>query len=212
VARSSCAVALAVAVSVAGCGSSSKTVSSSSSTSAAEPAASASLAPYLVRAGEETGYSPEGAPTLATSPAAWVTDTHGEAAETKRLTEEGFRAAERVETGGSNKSGVSLVMELGTPSAAQHEVAASLQESVAREHPTSQFTVATLPDSHGFEASGEGKVVGNVLFSEGSCFLVIGDQVNSGTDPKPAVIAGALKVYARTAHSNGVCGRMQASP
>ena len=55
------------------------------------------------------------------------------------------------------------------------------------------------------------KVVANVLFSEGSCVLLVGDQVPSGTNPKPPVIAGALKVYGRTAHSNGVCTRAAAS-
>ena len=46
--------------------------------------------------------------------------------------------------------------------------------------------------------------------TEGSCLLTVGDQVASGTDPKPAVTAGAVKVYERTAHSNGVCTRAAA--
>ncbi len=209
--RLSRAVPLVAVMLVAGCGSSSKTASSSSSAPPAEPAASASLAPYLVQAGEETGFSPEGAPTLASSPAAWDKGEAGEAAETRRLTEEGFHAALTVHTTGSNRGGVAFVLELGTPSAAQHEVAARFKQLVAEQHPSSQFTIATISDSHGGEASGgNGKVVANVLFSEGSCVLLVGDEVPSGTDPKPPVIAGALKVYGRTAHSNGVCARAAA--
>jgi hypothetical protein len=208
--RSSCAIALVIVVLVAGCGSGSKTASSTSSATPAKPAASASLATYLVRAGEETGFSPEGAPTLATSPAAWDKGEAGEAAETRRLTGEGFRAAQTVHTTGSNRAGVSFVMELATPSAAQHEVAVRFKQGVAEQHPSSQFTIATIPDSHGWEGSGNGKVDTNVLFSEGSCVLLVGAQVPSGTDPKPPMIAGALKVYGRTAHSNGVCNRAPA--
>jgi hypothetical protein len=205
-------MALVIVVLVAGCGSSSKTVSSTSSAPLAEPAASASLAPYLVRAGEETGYSLEGTPVSASSAAAWDKGEAGEAAETRRLTEEGFRAALTVHTTGSNRAGVSFVLELRTPSAAQHEVAARFKQIVAEQHPSSRFTIATIPGSHGFKASGSGKVDANVLFSEGSCVLLVGDQVPSGMDPNPPVIAGALKVYGRTAHSNGVCNRAPSSP
>jgi hypothetical protein len=99
------------------------------------------------------------------------------------------------------------VIELGTPSAAQHEVAAtvkeSLEKSAAQHVANSHFTVAAIPGSHGEAA----ETVANVWFSEGSCFLVVGAEEKGAIDPKPAVIAGALKVYARTAHSNGVCGR-----
>jgi hypothetical protein len=163
------------------------------------------------RVGEETGYSPEGTAACFSSPAAWVKE-HGHAAETKLLTEEGFRAAERVGMTGSNKGGASAVLVLGTPSAAQHEVAASVKEflgeGAAQHMPSSEFAVATIPGSHGAVAG----PVANVWFSEGSCFLIVGDEEKDGKDPKPAVIAGALKVYSRTAHSNGVCGCAPASP
>jgi len=147
---------------------------------------------------------------LARTTASWDKGEAGEAADTRRLNEEGFRAALTVHTTGSNKAGLSDVLELGTPSAAEHEVAARFHQFVAEEHPSSQFTVATIPDSHGYEASGNGKVDANVLFSEGSCVLLVGDQVPSGMDPKPALIAGALNVYGRTARSNGVCTRASA--
>ena len=47
--------------------------------------------------------------------------------------------------------------------------------------------------------------VANVLFVEGSCVLLVGDETD-GANPRPPVIAGALKVYGRTAHRAGVCG------
>ena len=201
--RWSRAVPLVVVVSLSACGGGSSTPVQNSS--------SASLAPYLVRAGEETGFSPEGAPTSASTPGEWAKGEANEASVTRRLTEEGFHAVLTVHTGGSNRAGVSFVLELGTPSAAQHEVAARFQQIIAEQHPSSQFTIATIPDSHGEEASGSGTVDANVLFSEGSCVLLVGDQLPSGTDPKPPLIAGALKVYGRTAHSNGVCTRAPAS-
>jgi len=133
-----------------------------------------------------------------------------EAVETRRLTEEGFRAALTVHTTGSNRAGVSFVMELASPSVAQHEVAVRLKQDVGEQRPSSQFTIATIPDSHGWEESGNGKADANVLFSEGSCVLLVGAQVPSGADPEPPVTAGALRVYGRTAQSRGVCTRAPA--
>jgi hypothetical protein len=46
----------------------------------------------------------------------------------------------------------------------------------------------------------------NVLFVEGSCVLMVGDQTGSRVNPAPPVIGGALEIYGRTAHSGGVCG------
>ena len=60
---------------------------------AGQSVSSASLARYVVRAGEETGYSPSGAPTFITSAASWVTGNPSAAADAKRLRREGFRAA-----------------------------------------------------------------------------------------------------------------------
>jgi hypothetical protein len=216
------AVPLVVVMSLAGCGSSAKTTTTQSAASTTHSAAAASLAPYLVRAGEETGYSLEGAPVLASTAAAWARGplnppeparSGAIAAESRRLSEEGFRDGLIVGTTGSpgsNRSGVSNVARLEAASAAQHEVAASFSQNVAEQRPSSQFTIATIPGSHGWEASGGGQNVANILFSEGSCVLEIGDAVPSGTDPEPAVIAGALKVYARTAHTGGVCTRATA--
>ena len=44
----------------------------------------------------------------------------------------------------------------------------------------------------------------NALFVEGKCVLLVG-VATDGANPNPPVIAGALKVYGRTAHSTGVC-------
>ncbi len=65
------------------------------SAGAGQSVSSASLARYVVRAGEETGYSPGGAPTFTRSAASWAKGNPNAAADAKRLRGEGFRAAPR---------------------------------------------------------------------------------------------------------------------
>jgi len=49
--------------------------------------------------------------------------------------------------------------------------------------------------------------VANVLFVEGSCVLLVGDETAKAANPHPPVIAGALKVYGRTAHKQASARR-----
>ena len=55
------------------------------------------------------------------------------------------------------------------------------------------------------ESPAVAEVDANVLFVEGSCVLLVGDQTGSRINPSPPVIGGALRIYGRTAHSRGVC-------
>jgi hypothetical protein len=172
---------------------------------AGQSVSSASLAPYVVRAGEETGYSPSGAPTFTTSAASWTKGNPKAAADAKRLRGEGFRGALAQQTAGPNGTGgVSSVIVLASPAAAASEEQAEFKEDVAENSPVTRFTIKQLPTSEGFAGKSTGRAFGNVLFVEGACVLRVGDATN-GANPDPPVIAGAIKVYGRTAHSAGAC-------
>jgi len=172
---------------------------------AGQSVSSASLAPYVVRAGEETGYSPNGAPTFTRSAASWTTGNVKAAVDAKRLRGEGFRAALTEHTTGSDGTGgVSFVIVLASPAAAASEEQAEVKEDVAESSPVTRFTIKQLPTSEGWAGKETSRAFGNVLFVEGSCVLLVGDATD-GANPQPPIIAGALKVYGRTAHSAGVC-------
>ena len=176
-----------------------------SSAVAGQSVSSASLAPYVVRAGEETGYSPSGAPTFTRSAASWATGNPKAAVDAKRLRGEGFRAALTQQTTGSNGTGgVSFVIVLASPAAAASEERAEVKEDIAENSPVTRFTIKQLPTSEGWAGKDNSGYFGNVMFVEGSCVLLVGDATD-GANPRPPLIAGALKVYGRTAHSRGVC-------
>jgi hypothetical protein len=122
---------------------------------------------------------------------------------------------------GIDAAGVSWVIELGSSATAKsEEQAPQLKEDTASQSPSpvTRFTIKQLPTSAGFTSRGNGKtevdasetpadeVDANVLFVEGSCVLMVGDQTGSRINPSPPVIGGALEIYGRTAHSGGVCG------
>jgi hypothetical protein len=158
-----------------------------------------------VRAGEETGYSPSGAPTFTTSAASWTKGTLKAAADAKRLRGEGFRGVLSQPTAGANGTGgISFVMVLASPAAAASEEQAEFKEDVAENSPVTRFTIKQLPTAEGFAGKSPGRAFGNVLFVEGPCVLLVG-AATGGANPDPPVTAGALKVYGRTAHSAGVC-------
>jgi hypothetical protein len=99
---------------------------------------------------------------------------------------------------------VSWVIALASPTGAKSEEQAELNEDIAENSPVTRFTIKQLPTSEGSAANGTSRAVANVLFVEGSCVLLLGDSTD-GANPHPPVIAGALKVYGRTAHKAGVC-------
>ena len=180
---------------------------------------STSLAPYVVRAGEESGFSALGSPSFTSSAAAWTAGDPTAGAEAKRLRGEGFRGALTENTTGVNgAAGVSWAIELASPAAAKSEEQAQLKEDIAQSpSPVARFAIRQLPTSAGFTSKGNSKtqvdssetavadVDASVLFVEGSCVLLVGDQTGSRVNPSPPVIGGALEIYGRTAHSRGVC-------
>jgi hypothetical protein len=177
-----------------------------SAAAAGQPVSSASLAPYLVRAGEETGYSPT-RPSFYRSAAAWAASTNSPA-DASRYRREGFRGALSEGTNGAHgDQGVSYVEVLGSPAAAKSEAQGLLKQSTTGLPggvTATSFTVRQLPTSEGDTQTSSARVA-NVWWVEGSCLLVVGDYTSYYPTERSAVIAGALKVYARTAHSAGVC-------
>ena len=187
---------------------------------AGQHVSSTSLAQYVVQAGEEFGFSAVGAPTFTRSEAAWTAGDPTAAADAKRLRGEGFRGALTENTAGINgTAGVSWVIALASPAAAKVEQRAQLKDIASQSpSPVTRFTIKQLPTSEGLTSRGKSTtqvdptetpaadVDANVLFVEGSCVLLVGDETGSRIYPTPPVIGGALKIYGRTAHSDGVCG------
>jgi hypothetical protein len=177
----------------------------STAPTAAQRASVAAFTPYLVRSGEEPGYSLEGEPILSSTPMEWAKGEKDPTPEVARLTSEGFRDAVIQHTAANEGAGVSWVIQLATPSAARHELKASYGRAAAEQNPVSPFAISELPGSQGFVSHGTGGSAANVWFREGSCVLLIGDLASSRTDPMPAVTAAALSIYHATEHAVGPC-------
>jgi hypothetical protein len=151
----------------------------------------------LVRGHEETGLPPAGRVTHYLTATQWTSnDVPNGAVEAKRLSREGFREVMSVQTGSTKGQGVSWVTELGTASAAAREKAAELQEFAygPKAPGATRFTVASVPGAVGW---GQPDTDANILFTEGRCLMLVGDQLASGTDNKPPVVAAARAVWAR---------------
>ena len=196
-ARGVWAVLASTAVVCAACGSASRSSTSQSSTS------KLALSAYLVRGHEETGLPPTGRATDYLTATQWTSNgVPNGAAEAKRLAQEGFREAMSVQTGSSKGQGVSWVMELGSASAAAREKAAELQEFASTAPGATRFTVAGLPGAEGW---GEPDTDANILFTEGRCLMLVGDELAAGSDNKPVVLAAVHAVWARTHDKPGAC-------
>jgi hypothetical protein len=127
------------------------------------------------------------------------------AAEAKRLSQEGFRESISVQTGSTQAAqGVSWAMELGSASAAAREKAAELQEFTNGPGAAgaTRFTVAGIPGAEGWTVPDQ---VANVLFTEGRCLMLVGDELTSGADNKPPVVAAVRAVWSRTHGNPGAC-------
>ena len=187
------------AVVCAACGSASQQSTSRGSTSKLP------LSAYLVRGQEETGLPPTGRVTHYLTAMQWASNgVPNAAAEAKRLSQEGFREALSVQTGSSKGNGISWVTELGSASAAAREKAAELHEfAYGPQAPgTTHFSVAGVPGAEGWA---QADTDANILFTEGRCLMLVGDELASGTDNKPAVLAAVRAVWARTHGKPGAC-------
>jgi hypothetical protein len=183
----------------AACGSAShsSTRGSASKSSTAELPLSA----YLVRGHEETGMQPTGRAKADVTARQWTSNgTPDAAVEDKRLAHEGFRKVISVQTG----QGVSWAMQLGSASAAAREKTAELNtftHAPGAPATTTRFTVPGVPSAEGWVFP---DADANVLFTEGRCLLLVGDDLTTD-DNKLPVVAAAHAISARTAGKPGAC-------
>lgn len=196
------ACTLVAALAMIGCGSSTTKSSSTAGSGAAKPAQTAVLTRFMVRSGEEPGFTPR-SPRVAGSVHAWVSGT-GEppqlaAVDTKRYTAEGFVAAVSEHTtpnGGGD--GISNVIEFATSTGARHEMTYVL-------HPpgsTTTFTVPGIPDARGVKGTNPGGSAADLVWVQGRCTLDVGESVSNPTAPTKPLITAAKAVYRRT---GGTC-------
>jgi hypothetical protein len=161
------------------------------------------LTGYLVHGSQETGFSTQGAPSVIKSLNSYATSQYGAGSDPTTLKAEGFKEFADVNTGGpSGEQGGSFALELGSPSAATHEQAASL--TMAKQDQGGgklvPFTVPGVPGSTGINAVGS-QSTSNVYWREGTCVLWVGDTDSSGP-----VIAAAQAIWGATHARKGACG------
>jgi hypothetical protein len=144
---------------------------------------------------------PTGGATADVTARRWTSNgTPDAAVEDKRLAREGFRKVISVQTG----EGVSWVMELGSASAAAREKTAELSTFVhapGAPATTTRFTVRGVPSAEGWVFPDEDA---NVLFTEGRCLMLVGDDLAT-SDNKVPVVAAAQAISGRTAGKPGAC-------
>jgi hypothetical protein len=154
-------VAVAVALSVAGCGGSNPLQSG--------------LGRFLVRQGEEPGFS-----------AGKVTTKATEARETL--------------TGSEGLLGASTVIVFRTTKAAQAKARSFLTTGAGDGYSSSEFPVPGVPGAAGLlqDSPDNGNLAG-VVWIQGRCMLIVGDVAVSGSATSAPVVSAAQAVYRRTA-------------
>jgi hypothetical protein len=150
-------------------------------------------------------------PTAFTSAKAWVDTNTGltptqASSQKARLRREGFERAlvEYLDRGHVRQTGVSWVMQLGSPSSARAELAAVFRdykaENVAHGGSVSAYSVAAVPDARGYHVTGPGTVDDNVLFADGPFLYLVGEAWPSGmygAAARAGFVAGVTKLYKR---------------
>jgi hypothetical protein len=167
------------------------------------------LGRFLMRNGEERGFRrgalpgalPRSGETI-TGVGAFVTDMHLAPADARRLRREGFISFSVQPIRGPRTAGVNNVALYATAEGARHSLAHELRADVIRAFgPIAnlrRFTVPGVPGARGWTASKPH--VGNVLWVQGRCMLVLGNQ---GPGPFAGPLSkGARAIYERT---NGEC-------
>jgi hypothetical protein len=162
-----------------------------------------------MRKDEEPGFRPGALPGAAprsgatiTGVKAFVEDMHLAPADARRLRSEGFISFTVQPIRGPRTAGVTNVALYATAEGAKHSLAHELRTDVIRASgPVAnlrRFTVPGIPGARGWTASEPH--VGNVLWVQGRCLLVLGNQ---GPGPFPGPMStGARAIYERT---NGKC-------
>ena len=181
---------------------------------AAHPTARADaqdLGRYLMRRDEEPGFRPGAAPGAmprergtVTGVKALVREMHLAAADERRLSSEGFLSLTFQPIRGPRSAGVTNVSLYETAEGAKRSLAHELRPDVIRAAgPVANvrfFSVPGIPGARGWTASLPGapasRRVGNVLWVQGRCMHVLGNQ---GPGPFVGPLSrGARAIYERT--------------
>jgi hypothetical protein len=198
-----CVFALVAALVVIGCGSSTSKSTSTAGSGALKPASAAVLTRFLLRSGEEPGFTPR-SPQISRSVNAWVTGEPSaqRTADIQRYNAEGFVAAALEHTtpsGGGD--GISTVVEFATSTGARHEMT-YLLHAVGGAPGATTFTVAGIPAARGVKSQNPGETDTNLVWVQGRCTLLIGESIPNSTAPTGPLSAAAKAVYGRT---GGTC-------
>jgi hypothetical protein len=207
------AVALAtLVIGIAACGNNGDNKPTAPEAANATPRADAQdLGRYLVRRDEEPGFRPGAAPgamprerETITGVKALVNEWHLPAADERRLSSEGFVSLTFQPIRGPRSAGVTEVSLYETAEGAKRSLAHDLCADVIRANGPVEnlrfFSVPGVPGARGWTASLRGepasRAVGNVLWVQGRCLHVLGNQ---GPGPFVGPLSrGARAIYERT--------------
>jgi hypothetical protein len=179
---------------------------------ATPPAVAEDLGRYLMRRDEEPGFRPGAAPgatprerETVTGVKALVNEMNLAAADERRLSAEGFVSFTAEPIRGPRAAGVTNVALYETAEGAERSLAHELRPDVIRATgPLANlrfFSVPGIPGARGWTASLPGdpasrRVVANVLWVQGRCMHVLGNQ---GPGPFVGSLSrGARAIYERT--------------
>jgi hypothetical protein len=165
------------------------------------PSGAPHLDQFLMRKGEEPGFRRVGGPRTLTGVEAFVNDMHLTQADARRLRSEGFISFTAQPTRGPQTAGITNVALYATAEGAEHSLAHELRPNVIRTFPVANLRYFTVPDISGARGWTASKPhVGNLLWVQGRCMLVLGNQ---GPGPFESPLStGARASYERT---NGEC-------
>lgn len=205
----------ALAIGLAACGGDDGDQGTLEAASANAQSGAKNLGRFLLREDEEPGFRPGPSPgqvpasgDIITGVKAFVNEMRLTPADARRLRREDFIAftAQPIRAPGS--AGITNVALYGTAAGAKHSLAHELRPGVIRAfgpvEELSYFTVPGVPGARGYTASLPGQPasrrVGNLLWVQGRCLFVLGNQ---GPGPFAGPLStGAQAIYERT---NGVC-------
>ena len=151
----------------------------------------------LIKQGDLSGYRVESSTHSFKTAKAWVLSgphTPQTSAEIARLQRERFLAVLSVflDRGSAPQSGLSWVMQLGSPASARAELKVDLAETKAASGGSfSAFSVPAIPGARAYRVSGGGSVGENIFFADGPFLYLVG-QGWSSADAHPPTRAGLI--------------------
>ena len=142
--------------------------------SAPAGAASPALSQFLLKSGEQPGYSVSGKPTVSSTPAGFIEGGQFTASQVrsivKTLKKAGFvKALEEPTSASSSNVGFSLVIEFTSPAGAQAGAALLLHLAEGGQSGWKVFAVSGVPSATGITVNGGAGASANAYWSAGDC-------------------------------------------